>query len=162
MRGKRVLDRVEMHVVHVARVIPVIADRVLPEPPLPDAALAPTHPHRGALFIGRNGFREGLLHRPPASGVVIVPCRKVPDAVHVIRQDHPGVNVERRTGSDITDGVAERIDVGDEQFTPAVEQVDGEEVGSSRHSVAAVIWHGTNSAARPGKKKEVGWVTSPV
>jgi len=41
--------------------------------------------------------------------------------VHVIGQYYPGVDVERLIGPNITDGVAEQVDVGDEQPAAAVE-----------------------------------------
>ena len=40
VRHETVLDRVEMPVVHVSREVAIIADRVLPVPPLPDPAFA--------------------------------------------------------------------------------------------------------------------------
>ncbi len=156
VRGKRVLDRVEMHIVHVACVVPVIPDRVLPEPPLPDAALAPPHPHPRSLFIRRNGFREGFLQRPPSSGVVMVAGWKGPDTMHVVGQHDPSINVERRTGPNVTGRVAKGIDVGDEQSALAVQQVGGEEVCSSRHSVAAVIRHGISLLRIRNNRKGVG------
>lgn len=151
--SKRVLDRVEMDVIRVARAVPIVPDGVLPEPPSPNAALAPLHLHCGALFIYRNGFCGGLFQCPPAPRVVIVPGWKGPDAMHVVGQHDPGIHVERRTGPNITDGVAENVDVGDKQPNPAVEQVDGEEVGPSQHSVAAVGWHRTNFNAKSGTEE---------
>jgi hypothetical protein len=40
VRHEIVLDWVEMRVVHVSREVAIIADRVLPIPPLPNAAFA--------------------------------------------------------------------------------------------------------------------------
>jgi hypothetical protein len=40
--------------------------------------------------------------------------------MHVIRQDDPGVDIERRAGSDPPNGGAQRVDVPDQQVRAAV------------------------------------------
>jgi len=61
MIDQRMFHRIKMHVVQVICIVPVVADRVLPEPPLPDAALAFANPGRRA-------------------GLEAVACRRVADA----------------------------------------------------------------------------------
>jgi hypothetical protein len=46
VRRQTVLDRVEMDVIHVGGEIAIIADRVLPVPPLPNAAFATVAHHQ--------------------------------------------------------------------------------------------------------------------
>jgi hypothetical protein len=68
MSDETVFHRVEMRVIHVAGVIPLIADRMFPEAPLPDAALPAPVPHRRAAFGRRERLGERLFQSPPATG----------------------------------------------------------------------------------------------
>ena len=61
--------------------------------------------------------------------------------MHVIRQDDPGVDME---GMAVLGGayrLAEKVNVADQQIASAVTQIDGEEIGSTRHMGAAVSRH---------------------
>jgi hypothetical protein len=56
-----VLDRIDVHVVHVARAIIVVADQMLPVPPLPDAAFTLVSPAGADGFGAFDGTREAAL-----------------------------------------------------------------------------------------------------
>ena len=62
MRHEIVLDRVEMDVIHVGGEIAIIADRVLPVPPLPNAAFA-TVGHPIAAVVRQERSMPGLGER---------------------------------------------------------------------------------------------------
>ena len=72
MIDKTVLHWVEVDVIHVAGIIPRVADRVFPKTPLPDAALAAPAPDRRARFGGRQRPGERLLQFAPAAGKIAV------------------------------------------------------------------------------------------
>ena len=57
------LHRVEVCVVQVSRKVPIIADRVLPVPPLPNAAFATAGHGRRSGLTGGQSFREVLIAR---------------------------------------------------------------------------------------------------
>jgi hypothetical protein len=95
MVGDPVPDRIAMHIVEMGGVIILIADRVLPKPPLPDPSLALRNPARGAMLAYGKAFRECLLDRLPAARKIGVAFWQRPDAMHVIGQEHPGVDVIR-------------------------------------------------------------------
>ena len=59
----------------------------------------------------------------------------------MVRQHHPGIDVKRRPCADVSNGVAEGLDVVHEQVAVSVEQIDGEEVGAAGNAVAPVIRH---------------------
>lgn len=83
-----------MHVIDVMPVIPLILNQVFPVAALPDSALA-----AGALSCRQY---LGLWQTPgkrkfddfPAQGEIGVPIRERPDAMHVVGQNDPGVDVE--------------------------------------------------------------------
>jgi hypothetical protein len=89
-----VLDRVEMRAVHVSREVPLVTDRVLPVPPLPDAPLAASDHDGRSPFTGGQRFRERDLDRAPTTGEVGIAFRQGPQAVHVVGKEDPGVDAE--------------------------------------------------------------------
>ena len=79
-RGVAVVDGVPVRVCDLVRVVGLVADRVLVEARLPDAA-----PER----VG-----HAALEGAPAAGIVRVAFRQGPDRVEVVRQDAEGVRAE--------------------------------------------------------------------
>lgn len=61
-----------MHVVHVRGIVPFVADAVLPEAALPDAALILAHPGRQAPFGARQDGRERGFQRVPSAGIIVI------------------------------------------------------------------------------------------
>ncbi len=104
-------DRVEVDVVHVGRIVVVVADGVLPESPLPDAAFGFGGAACGAGFGFRDGSGEFGFDDLPAGGKVGVAFGQGPEAVRVVGQDDPGVDVEGQSGAGFADGGAEGFDV---------------------------------------------------
>ena len=83
-----------MHVIDVMSVIPFISNQVLPVTPLPDASLAARalgcRQHLGL----RQPSGESELDDFPAQREVSVAIRERPDAMHMVGQNDPGVDVE--------------------------------------------------------------------
>ncbi len=71
-RPIRLLHRIDVDVIHMGRVVLLVADRMFPESPLPDAALALGGADRRSPFGPRQGLGEGDLDRLPAGRVVRV------------------------------------------------------------------------------------------
>lgn len=137
MRGEAVFDWVEMDVVHVCAVIALVADRVFPEAVLPEFA---TIARRRSRFAGQS-FGEAGFDGAPAAGIIGIVFRQGPDAVHVIGEDDPRVDVKRGAEANRADGGTEGLDLADQKVGAAVGQVYREEIGSSGDAVAAVAGH---------------------
>lgn len=73
---------VDVDVIHVRRVVLFIADRVLPESSLPNAALTLGHAYRRQAFGFRQCFGEGDLDCLPACRVIGVIGRQRPNGMH--------------------------------------------------------------------------------
>lgn len=69
------LNGVEVDVIHVRRVVLVVANGVLPKATLPDPSFAVLPPHaRQPLGVGQTAHEEGL-DQAPACGEVVVAGR---------------------------------------------------------------------------------------
>ncbi len=125
------LYRIEMHVVHMCAVISVITDRMFPEPLLPNAI--------PITILQR--FCEPHFDTSPSAGEIPVIFSQRPDAMHVVRQNNPCINMKRPRQANRADGGAERFDFAHQQAGTAVRRVYREEIGSSGNAVAAVFGH---------------------
>ncbi len=83
-----------MHIVDVMSVIPFILDQMLPIAPLPDPAFAAGALSCRQYFGLRQASDESELDDFPAQGEIGVAIRERPDAMHVVGQNDPGVDVE--------------------------------------------------------------------
>src|SRR5438105_3258543 len=92
-------DRIPVDVIDAPLEIIFVADRVLPEPPLPDGSFTTGDPGGalGALSTpgGQESSREGFLDLGPSGGIVGVSARQTPDGVQVIGHQHPRDRIER-------------------------------------------------------------------
>jgi hypothetical protein len=130
-----------MGVVEVSPKIAIVADRVLPVAPLPDAALAaPGHDGRSRFVAGQR-FRESDLDCAPPAGEVGIAFRQGPQAVHVVGQDDPGVDAERCAGTHLSNGLVQDVDLHHQEMRVAVTKVHGEEEGSTRNPITAIVRH---------------------
>lgn len=109
-------DRVDPAILDVPSVILVVADRVLPEPALPEAHLAPRGLARAAARVGRHAFGEARLDLLPARREIGIAPRQGPDRVQMVRQDHDRISQERVLVLGRGEGAAERTD----PFDPAL------------------------------------------
>jgi len=115
------LYRIEVDVIDMGSIVAIASNRVLPVSALPNPTLSPVDHNRGALLGRGQGFRERRLDIPPAAGKIRVTLGKGPQAVHVVGQYHPGVDVEWESPSHLTYRVAQRVDPRDEKVGTAVE-----------------------------------------
>src|SRR3954469_14063441 len=98
MPDQAMLDRVEMNVVRVRGEISLVADRVFPISPLPDAAFTTHASYRWPTFVDRQSLREGNLDRAPAAGKIVVSLGQGPQPVHMVGKHNPGLDATRRPG----------------------------------------------------------------
>ena len=131
-----------MHIVHMPGVIQIVANRVFPISPLPDAAFAfrKTHGRQPLRFWDRFGERD--LDRFPTEGVVNIIRRQGPDTMHVIGQHHPAIDMKRSRRTNLPHSRAQYFDLIDQQASPAFQQINGKEIRSTRNAIAAVVGHG--------------------
>ena len=61
--------------------------------------------------------------------------------MHVVGKHDPGVDVERRAGADLPNCLPQRVDLGNQQIRPAVEQVRSEEECPTSNPIATIIRH---------------------
>lgn len=94
MLDKPVFHRIEPTIPDVIVPILFIADVVFPEPPLPHPMFAPPLLARPPRDRRHRAREPGLDHAPPGRKIR-VPLGQRPDAVPMVRQDHPGVDAER-------------------------------------------------------------------
>jgi hypothetical protein len=87
-------DGVVRNVVQVRFEVPFIANRVLPESPLPDGALPVLDTAYGTPLALGNASREPCLDIVPPCREIAVARGKRPDAVQMIREDDDGVDLE--------------------------------------------------------------------
>jgi hypothetical protein len=90
-----VLDRIEMNVLNVPSPVLAIADRVLPIPSLPNAALAPAQTAVRNGLPSRESTREAALNQGPTDPEITITVGHCPNRMKVIRQYDDGVDRER-------------------------------------------------------------------
>jgi hypothetical protein len=135
------LDRVDVAILDVPRVIGFIADQMLPEPPLPDAALATRLADFAPSLLLRQRFRKARLDKPPPSRKIRVARGQRPYRVKMIRQDNDGINIEGIFSPRRGNGRSQYLDVIDKQRLPSLQQIDSEEPASTGDECAAIIRH---------------------
>jgi hypothetical protein len=128
-----VFHRVEIRVVHVSRKVPIVAYRVLPIPPSPNAPFAAAGHRRRSRLAGRQTPDKCGFDCAPPTGAVGIALPQIPQAMHMIGKDNPGVDAEGRTGAHPANRIA--------QIRRAVAQVHCKEEGSARNPIAAIIRH---------------------
>jgi hypothetical protein len=84
---KAMLERIDPAIFDVARVIGFVADQVLPEAALPDAALVARDANGTASLQLRQTLREAALDQPPTGREVAIAWRQLQDRMQVIWQD---------------------------------------------------------------------------
>ena len=142
--GIPMLHRIEMQIIHMTRIIPLIADRMLPKAPLPDTPLAPRRPDKRTPFRFRKLSCEPRLDEPPTIGEIEIPRRQGPDTMQMIRQHHPAIDHKRPAAADIPHHRAQHIDMPDQSvIRETLQQVDREEITATGNAVTAVIGQGS-------------------
>ncbi|BBA35015.1 hypothetical protein sS8_3072 [Methylocaldum marinum] len=83
-----------------------------------------------------------MLDQPPSIGEIVIVGRKRPDHVQVIRQDHPGVDMEWPFCPNLPYHSSKQVDVPDKQIVRVTfEQIDSEEIGAAGYAITPIVGH---------------------
>src|SRR5690348_7459989 len=88
------LEWIDTAIFEMARVIGFVADQVLPEAALPDAALVARNANGAALLVFRKRLLEPALDQSPARREVAIACWQPPDRMQMIGQHDERGNFE--------------------------------------------------------------------
>ena len=140
-RDETVLERVDVTILDVARVVGFVTYQVLPEPALPDAALVTRYANCIESFLLGQRPCEAVLDQPPARREIRIVGRQTPDRMQVIGQHHECVDGEWMTLASRGNGCAQGFDLIDEQGLATIQQIDREEPASAGNERATIIGH---------------------
>lgn len=132
IRRQTMLHRIEMHVVHMRRIIGRIAHRVLPIPCLPNPPLAPPRHHRSAPRTFRHRPRKPRLDHMPSRRIIRVTLRQCPNAMQMVRQHHPRINMKRMPRPRGAHRFPQRRNLPHQQTRPPMPQRHREEIRPPR------------------------------
>src|SRR5215218_4838445 len=104
-RDEAVLQRVDVTIFDVARIVGLTADEMLPEPPLPDAALVAGDANGVEPLILRQCSCEPALDQAPARGEIVIAGWQRPDRMQMIGQHDEGVDREGMALTRRSDGL---------------------------------------------------------
>jgi hypothetical protein len=135
-----VLHWIEMDVIDVASEIVFIADRMFPEPPLPQCEIA-IRPTLQSGFGLDQRAAEMPLDPPPSTREIRVVWRQGEQDMKMIREDHDRVDREGALATCHSEGVAKRVDMIHKRSRASVGQCDREEESATRTKIASIPDH---------------------
>ena len=138
---KSMFDGVVMHVIDVSAEIVLVTQGMFPVSALPHSALALAAPTGIDAFASGYSPGKSRLNQHPSGRVTCVVRRQGPHGVHVVRQYHHGVDMERVTFLDNANRFVQHIDVFHQQTPRPLGQVYGEKIGASADFATPVL-HG--------------------
>src|SRR5215471_10875153 len=100
-RHQPMLNGVDMDVVDVTREVAFIPNRMLPIPPLPNAAFALGGAASGNPFTAGEPARERRFDQPPTHRKIRIALGQRPYRMEMVRQHDNGVNFKRVTPADL-------------------------------------------------------------
>jgi hypothetical protein len=140
IRDQAVLDGIVVDVIDVAGEIVIVADQMLPEPPLPELIFAPlVTGERNPVTSQRPA--EASLDGAPAVLVIGVAGRQGPQGVQVIGKHDDRVNGKGALAPHAAQDLPQELGSPGEKIGPPVAQGDGEEVRSAGDAGAPVADH---------------------
>ena len=135
---KPVFHRVVPTIPDMVLPIILIADVVLPEPTLPQSMFAPLHMTDAAGSMWHLARKPGLDDRP-ARCIIKIVFWKLPNAMHVIRQNNPRVDAKGTFLSGLAYSIPQAIDVANEVICPTILKSDREKDRGAFDFRAAVV-----------------------
>ena len=137
-----VLERIDIAIFDVARIIRFIADQVLPETSLPDAALVSRQSNRVNRFLLWQRPYKAALDQAPTCREIKVAGRKAPDSVQMIRKYDERADIKSAALANCGDSFAQGLDMIDQQSLTAVQQIDREEPTPTWNERTTIVRHG--------------------
>jgi len=136
-----VFDRIVVEIVAVNIEIPLIANRMFPEPALPNAPFAFLLSSIRQPFPRREGSGKRCLDQPPSRGVVRIVRRQGPQAMKMVGEDNDSVDVKRSLPPHGSEGGAQGVNMFREQAAVAFQEGDREKVGTAGYISSEVVGH---------------------
>ena len=134
-------NRILMNVFDVRNIIPLVTNKMLPEPVLPNLALLRIRKRTSSHAIRESVIpaRKFLLDQHPSNGKIAVAIGKRPNGMQMVGQDHIGIQFEGVPGSNMTQSVMEQSDgtLCREDWLPIASD-DSEGIDASANSHPAV------------------------
>ena len=137
-RDQPMFHRVDPAIPDMGRHVVLIPDVMLPIPPLPKPALL-SQVMAGPHHAFRKIHRKARFDQPPPCRIVPVAARQGPDAMEMIVQHHPRVDLERAFTQGHGHRAAQVVNVVRQQSTTALLQGDSEEDAGTSHFGADVV-----------------------
>jgi len=148
LRHMAMLDRIEVNVVDVTLEVVLIAERMLPIAPLPNAPFTLIGSAWRYLFPSRQTTRERRLDQSPAGREIRVTLRQRPYRVQMIRQHHRCFRRIRMPSLRVAKGTTQQFDVVREQSQSPVRQIDGEKITAAGKKITPIIGHRNTEKSR--------------
>ncbi len=121
MPYQAMFEWIDMHVIYMRRVITFIADGVFPKTPLPNTTFTFARPYRRQSLGSGQRLRKRNLNRFPSCRIIVIAGRQSPNAMRVIRQYHPSVNVKWMARTNLPHRFAKGIDMLNQQTLTAIQ-----------------------------------------
>lgn len=122
---------------HVIRIVP---DVVFPIPPLPDAPFSAQFVavalHSFGQAAGKTGFDQ-----PPSRGKIAISHGQFPDAVHLMGQHNPSINIKRSLGLGLAHRFAQSLNLIRQDGSIVARHVHSEKDRRAADIWSQVIWH---------------------
>ncbi len=135
------LDRIDMAIVDVCRIVPIVSEGVFPKPTLPDSAFTLRDADSRPSFGSRQGLDKANLDGFPAIGEIVIAWRQRPHAMEMIGKHHQRIDMERALLPCPAHRLPQRMDVANQQIPPPFQQIDSEELRAARHPITTIIRH---------------------
>ena len=132
---------IEINVIAMTREISLVAQRVLPKAPLPDATLAFADAAGRTLLASGHHLGEFRFNQAPARGEISIPRRQCPDAMQVFGEYNDCVHRKRMMIRDEPKRRSKRSELICEELRAAVGEVDRKEKTPAGNDVAPVVCH---------------------
>ena len=149
MGNQSVPHGIEVNIIKMGAIIVVVADRMFPEPSLPNSPLALSPPACGTEIALRYLLGKCRFNRLPPPGEIRITLRQGPKAMQMVRQYHPGVDMKRHPCPHLTHRLAQNINIPGQNLASTIIKVDREKIRSPWNPVTSIICHSGNSLDKP-------------
>jgi hypothetical protein len=133
---------IDVAIFHMTSIVSIIADQMLPEPPLPIAAFTTRLTHEAQRFLLGNRRYEIRLDQPPSGREVRIAWRQSPNRMDMFWKYDHSIDMEGVAYLRPLRRISQSIDLVCKETAPAVEEIRGKEPASSRNESAPIVWHG--------------------
>jgi hypothetical protein len=140
-RDETVFERIDVTIFDMARIIRLFADYMLSKPALPYATFVTRTMNWTESFLLWQRSCKAVLDQPPTGGEVRIVRRQAPDGVQMIGEHDKRVDRKRIISTSRGNGFAQNLDMIDEQFLTAVQQIDLEEPATTWNEGTTIVRH---------------------